>query len=158
MIAPEFPLGGLHDLRSRVLTWVCIPSQVYISCQVMICKAGDPTTRCSRGCINSTQTAPRWKREALSQTARHFISQGPLRLHGSAESGPSPGKSRRAPRRGRCVWGGLLTEPLVPRRPEPEPGVHRRVSPRGPGHDQRSGCVQNEGIQGQISAPGHPGE
>ncbi|TNM90580.1 hypothetical protein fugu_002869 [Takifugu bimaculatus] len=73
-----FKFIGLHD-------------QVYISCQVMMCKAGDPNTRCSRGCLNSSnRPAPRWKREAVSQSGRHFISQGPLRLRGSAESGELP--------------------------------------------------------------------
>uniref|UniRef100_H3CGN1 ZP domain-containing protein n=1 Tax=Tetraodon nigroviridis TaxID=99883 RepID=H3CGN1_TETNG len=71
-----FKFIGLHD-------------QVYISCQVMMCRAGDPNTRCSRGCIRPVQRIL-WKREAASETGRHFISQGPLRFLGSAESSPGP--------------------------------------------------------------------
>lgn len=98
-------------MKGRGLTCVCISSsQVYISCQVMMCKAGDPNTRCSRGCVNSL----RRKREAESETARHFISQGPLRLRGTAESGPSPGKNLRG-LHPRCrVCGPLLTGSLFP--------------------------------------------
>ena len=61
-------------------------SQVYISCSVMLCEAGNPNARCYKGCINSTQSgAGRRKREAVIQTARHYISQGPLRLRRSSE-------------------------------------------------------------------------
>ncbi|KAM6980499.1 uncharacterized protein FYW47_000213 [Aplochiton taeniatus] len=68
-----FKFIGLHD-------------QVYISCSVILCEAGEPNTRCSQGCINSTSS---WsdnhvhnhrKRAAIIQTAQHYISQGPLRL------------------------------------------------------------------------------
>ncbi|XP_034004771.1 oncoprotein-induced transcript 3 protein-like isoform X2 [Trematomus bernacchii] len=74
-----FQFIGLHD-------------QVYISCSVLMCEAGSSGTRCSQGCINSPLTGHHHhhrKREA--QSARHFISQGPLRLKRSAESTGSPG-------------------------------------------------------------------
>ncbi|KAL3992572.1 Bax inhibitor 1 [Sarotherodon galilaeus] len=62
-----FKFIGLHD-------------QVYISCSVMVCEAGNPNTRCSQGCINSTPNAHHHshcrKRGAIMQTAQHFISQG----------------------------------------------------------------------------------
>ncbi|XP_053186205.1 CUB and zona pellucida-like domain-containing protein 1 [Scomber japonicus] len=71
-----FKFIGLHD-------------QVYISCSVMMCEAGNPNTRCSQGCINSTRSGDHHhhhrKREAVIQSANHFISQGPLRLRRSAE-------------------------------------------------------------------------
>ncbi|XP_010773421.1 CUB and zona pellucida-like domain-containing protein 1, partial [Notothenia coriiceps] len=75
-----FKFLGLHD-------------QVYISCSVLICEAGSNGTRCSQRCINSPLTGHHHhrKREAISQSARHFISQGPLRLKRSAESTGSPG-------------------------------------------------------------------
>ncbi|XP_029937554.1 uncharacterized protein LOC115380476 [Myripristis murdjan] len=61
--------------------------QVYISCSVMVCEAGNPNTRCSQGCIKSTSPQSyshhRGKREAIIQTAKHFVSQGPLRLRSS---------------------------------------------------------------------------
>ncbi|XP_054627870.1 uncharacterized protein LOC129179067 isoform X2 [Dunckerocampus dactyliophorus] len=72
-----FKFIGLHD-------------QVYISCSVLVCEAGVPSTRCSRGCINSTWPGQEEhhyrKREAAIQSANHFVSQGPLRLKKSAES------------------------------------------------------------------------
>ncbi|XP_034056595.1 CUB and zona pellucida-like domain-containing protein 1 [Gymnodraco acuticeps] len=75
-----FQFIGLHD-------------QVYISCSVLMCEAGSSGTRCSQGCINSPLTGHHHhrKREAITQSARHFISQGPLRLKRSAESTGSPG-------------------------------------------------------------------
>ncbi|KAM4618112.1 uncharacterized protein O3C94_021980 [Discoglossus pictus] len=50
---------------------------VYVSCTVMLCKLGDPNTRCARGCVTSSQ---RGKRSLASETQQHYISQGPLRL------------------------------------------------------------------------------
>ncbi|KAM4744350.1 CUB and zona pellucida-like domain-containing protein 1 [Anableps anableps] len=69
-----FKFIGLHD-------------QVYISCTVMMCEAGNPNTRCSQGCINSTMhnSFSRRKREALIESGEHFISQGPLRLRREAD-------------------------------------------------------------------------
>ncbi|TDH17486.1 hypothetical protein EPR50_G00008900 [Perca flavescens] len=75
-----FKFIGLHD-------------QVYISCSVLICAAGSPSSRCSQGCLNSTSAGHqhhRRRREAATQTVRHFISQGPLRLRRAAESYKSP--------------------------------------------------------------------
>ncbi|XP_060924512.1 uncharacterized protein LOC132998782 [Limanda limanda] len=66
--------------------FIGLNNQVYISCSVMMCEAGNSNTRCSKGCINSTSTSPRRsKREAVIQSASHFVSQGPLRLRRSAE-------------------------------------------------------------------------
>ncbi|KAE8297752.1 hypothetical protein D5F01_LYC04393 [Larimichthys crocea] len=72
-----FKFIGLHD-------------QVYISCSVMMCEAGNPDTRCSQGCVNSTSNNRRGKREIVTQTLMHRISQGPLRLKRSAERTESP--------------------------------------------------------------------
>uniref|UniRef100_A0A087YIQ1 ZP domain-containing protein n=1 Tax=Poecilia formosa TaxID=48698 RepID=A0A087YIQ1_POEFO len=67
-----FKFIGLHD-------------QVYISCTVMMCEAGNPNTRCSRGCSNSTMHNFRNKREAVIESGKHFVSQGPLRLKREAD-------------------------------------------------------------------------
>ncbi|KAM4744349.1 CUB and zona pellucida-like domain-containing protein 1 [Anableps anableps] len=67
-----FKFIGLHD-------------QVYISCTVMMCEAGNPNTRCSQGCINSTMHNARRKREAVIESGTHFVSQGPLRLRREAD-------------------------------------------------------------------------
>uniref|UniRef100_UPI0037E8042A CUB and zona pellucida-like domain-containing protein 1 n=1 Tax=Semicossyphus pulcher TaxID=241346 RepID=UPI0037E8042A len=72
-----FKFIGLHD-------------QVYISCSVLMCQAGDPNTRCSQGCLNPTlSNNPRnykRKRAAVTQSTAHFISQGPLHLKRSVRS------------------------------------------------------------------------
>ncbi|XP_074522563.1 CUB and zona pellucida-like domain-containing protein 1 [Halichoeres trimaculatus] len=64
-----FKFIGLHD-------------QVYITCSVLVCRAGDPDTRCSQGCITSTTPSNalrgRQKRAVGTQSSLHHISQGPL--------------------------------------------------------------------------------
>ncbi|XP_019208334.1 ZP domain-containing protein [Oreochromis niloticus] len=79
-----FKFIGLHD-------------QVYISCSVMMCEAGNPDSRCSQGCINSTSNdhhhSHRRKRDSAIQTATHFVSQGPLRLKRSADISMSAGNN-----------------------------------------------------------------
>ncbi|XP_037651003.1 CUB and zona pellucida-like domain-containing protein 1 [Sebastes umbrosus] len=72
-----FKFIGLHD-------------QVYISCSVLMCEAGSHGTRCSKGCMSSSPWSGRRKREAVTQSSRHFLSQGPLRLRRSAEIIGSP--------------------------------------------------------------------
>ncbi|KAL0994910.1 hypothetical protein UPYG_G00129140 [Umbra pygmaea] len=69
-----FKFIGLHD-------------QVYISCAVILCEAGDPNSRCAQGCINGTS---RRRREDVMQTDSHYISQGPLRVRRSANSQAAP--------------------------------------------------------------------
>uniref|UniRef100_A0A3P9CZH2 Uncharacterized LOC106675719 n=1 Tax=Maylandia zebra TaxID=106582 RepID=A0A3P9CZH2_9CICH len=77
-----FKFIGLHD-------------QVYISCSVMMCEAGNPNSRCSQGCINSNNHhhSHRRKRDSAIQTAAHFVSQGPLRLKRSADTSMSAGNN-----------------------------------------------------------------
>ncbi|XP_070698870.1 ZP domain-containing protein-like [Pempheris klunzingeri] len=71
--------------------FIGLHNQVYINCLVLMCEAGASGTRCSQGCINSPRSGGRLrKREAVTQTARHLISQGPLRLRRSAERTESP--------------------------------------------------------------------
>ncbi|XP_019119063.1 CUB and zona pellucida-like domain-containing protein 1 [Larimichthys crocea] len=62
--------------------------QVYISCLVMMCERGNRKTRCALGCIESQRG--RVKREAVAQTSRHRIYQGPIRLKRSAGSTGGP--------------------------------------------------------------------
>ncbi|XP_077419563.1 uncharacterized protein LOC144050305 [Vanacampus margaritifer] len=79
-----------HEFRFSIeaFSFIGLHDHVYISCSVMMCEAGNPHTRCSRGCINDTWSDGhrRGKREAVIQSANHFVSQGPLRLKRSAES------------------------------------------------------------------------
>nr|XP_029131331.1 CUB and zona pellucida-like domain-containing protein 1 [Labrus bergylta] len=72
-----FKFIGLHD-------------QVYISCSVLMCQAGEPNTRCSQGCMAMNQGLDRRKRETVGQTSSHLVSQGPLRMRRSAERAESP--------------------------------------------------------------------
>lgn len=56
------------------------------------------------------------------------------------------------------VWGPPYDRVPLSGSPEPEPGVRRRVCPRGSGHDQRSGRVQNQDVHGPVPASAHAGE
>ncbi|KAL7406897.1 hypothetical protein ABVT39_028201 [Epinephelus coioides] len=89
-----------HDREFRfsmeAFKFIGMYDQVYISCSVMMCEAGVPNTRCSQGCINSVSVPgnlipSRRKRQAVTQSLRHLVSQGPLRFRRSAESTGNPG-------------------------------------------------------------------
>ncbi|XP_014889075.1 ZP domain-containing protein-like isoform X3 [Poecilia latipinna] len=67
-----FKFIGLHD-------------QVYISCTVMMCKSGNRNSRCSKGCVESPKHKARRNREAVIESGKHFVSQGPLRLKREAD-------------------------------------------------------------------------
>ncbi|XP_041073950.1 CUB and zona pellucida-like domain-containing protein 1 [Polyodon spathula] len=63
--------------------------QVYISCTVILCVAGDPSNRCAQGCTNGTSIGHHHRKRSLaSQSQRHFISQGPLRFARSSSGSP----------------------------------------------------------------------
>ncbi|XP_076123015.1 collagen alpha-1(XII) chain-like [Alosa pseudoharengus] len=69
------------QLGMKVFKFLGLHDQVFITCSVILCKAGVPGSRCSQGCTNSSVSGHRIsKREAPFQTAKHYISQGPLRL------------------------------------------------------------------------------
>ncbi|XP_041445828.1 uncharacterized protein LOC121402928 isoform X2 [Xenopus laevis] len=57
--------------------------EVYLSCTVILCKLGEPDTRCNKGCIKPLATIKegyRQRRNLASESQQHFISQGPLRI------------------------------------------------------------------------------
>lgn len=62
----------------------CVGLQVYITCTVILCVENITGTRCSQGCISHLNH--RGRREAVDQTSRHSISQGPLNLVTSSDS------------------------------------------------------------------------
>ncbi|XP_062404750.1 ZP domain-containing protein-like [Sardina pilchardus] len=67
--------------------------QVFITCSVILCEAGNPNTRCSQGCTNATASPAvhhHHRREAPIQTTSHYISQGPVRLGRSADTRDAP--------------------------------------------------------------------
>ncbi|XP_077443285.1 uncharacterized protein LOC144064523 isoform X2 [Stigmatopora argus] len=82
-----YPNSDQHEFKfsMEAFKFIGFHDQVYISCSVMMCEAGNPNTRCSQGCINTTLSHHNKKREAVIQSANHFVSQGPLRLQRSAE-------------------------------------------------------------------------
>uniref|UniRef100_A0A3Q2XHT3 Uncharacterized LOC109514461 n=1 Tax=Hippocampus comes TaxID=109280 RepID=A0A3Q2XHT3_HIPCM len=74
-----------HEFRFSIeaFQFIGLHDHVYISCSVLTCEAGNPHTRCSHGCIQTTWTDDyhhHVKREAVIQSAKHLVSQGPLRL------------------------------------------------------------------------------
>ncbi|XP_076144021.1 uncharacterized protein LOC143126005 [Alosa pseudoharengus] len=67
--------------------------QVFITCSVILCEAGNPNTRCSQGCTNATASPAvhhHHRREAPIQTTSHYVSQGPVRLSRSADIRDAP--------------------------------------------------------------------
>ncbi|XP_030233432.1 uncharacterized protein LOC115558989 [Gadus morhua] len=79
-----------HNKQFRIsidaFKFIGIHDQVYISCSVILCEAGNNNTRCAKGCVTSNQQHHRRKREAVIETGVHFISQGPLRLRSTPAS------------------------------------------------------------------------
>ncbi|XP_053305641.1 uncharacterized protein LOC128467924 [Spea bombifrons] len=73
--------------------------EVYVSCTVILCKFGDPNTRCSKGCLVRSSAEPdayRHKRSLTpeaSESLQHFISQGPLRMKRQSSKKDSGGSS-----------------------------------------------------------------
>lgn len=132
---------------------------MYISCSVMMCEAGNPNTRCSQGCNNSTRLNFRGKREAVTQTSRHFISQGPLRLRRSAELTESSGMKTESvsfTAHLTCLRSNFNCASLFSSdEPEPEPCIHRWMCPCSCCHDQCSVCVQSQDIKGPIPTSAH---
>ncbi|XP_063074794.1 CUB and zona pellucida-like domain-containing protein 1 [Engraulis encrasicolus] len=81
--------GNVVRFGMKAFKFIGLHDQVFITCSVILCEAGNPNTRCSQGCSNTT-AAPavhhHHRREASAapiQTLRHYISQGPLRLRRS---------------------------------------------------------------------------
>ncbi|XP_076145655.1 ZP domain-containing protein-like [Alosa pseudoharengus] len=69
------------QLGMKAFKFIGLHDQVFITCLVILCQAGVPGSRCSQGCTNSSTPGHQIsKREAPIQTAKHHISQGPLRL------------------------------------------------------------------------------
>ncbi|KAJ8283082.1 hypothetical protein COCON_G00056010 [Conger conger] len=66
----------------QAFKFIGMHTEVYMSCSVMLCLAGDPNTRCAQGCISQSHVV---KRSVPGQTARHDIMQGPLRLKRSSD-------------------------------------------------------------------------
>ncbi|XP_030633821.1 CUB and zona pellucida-like domain-containing protein 1 [Chanos chanos] len=70
----------------QAFKFIGLYDQVFITCSIILCEAGNPNTRCSEGCSNTTaafSVPHRHRRDAPIQTGNHYISQGPLRLRRS---------------------------------------------------------------------------
>ncbi|XP_066559039.1 ZP domain-containing protein-like [Amia ocellicauda] len=65
-------------------------NEVYISCTVILCQAGNPFTRCAQGCSTGiTARHHHHRRQVSAETGRHSISQWPLHLARSLGSAVS---------------------------------------------------------------------
>ncbi|CAH2326039.1 Hypothetical predicted protein [Pelobates cultripes] len=91
----NFP-GTRTQLRFGIEAFAFIGDyeEVYVSCTVILCKLGDPNTRCAQGCTSksSETNAHRRRRSLTSESLQHFISQGPLRMKRQSPNQDSDGK------------------------------------------------------------------
>ena len=53
---------------------------VYLQCKIAVCGAGDPSSRCSRGCVGQSQRGAD-PVGAAEEQAEHFQMVGPLEIH-----------------------------------------------------------------------------
>ncbi|KAK1159639.1 hypothetical protein AOXY_G21008 [Acipenser oxyrinchus oxyrinchus] len=86
--------GSLKEFRFglEAFSFIGDYEQVYITCTVLLCGAGDPKTRCAQGCTNSSSS--RRRRSLVSETQRRSISQGPLRLARTSSGSPGSNLNR----------------------------------------------------------------
>ncbi|XP_051512490.1 oncoprotein-induced transcript 3 protein-like [Myxocyprinus asiaticus] len=87
--------------------------EVYISCSVILCVEGSPNSRCAQGCLR--QTSHKHRRDLNQETARHYITQGPLRVlrqtHNSAAASEKGGSVHVSTSTG--VFAGLFIVCIV---------------------------------------------
>ncbi|XP_061434629.1 IgGFc-binding protein-like [Lethenteron reissneri] len=65
--------------------------QVFVHCDVIVCKVGEPNTRCKQGCLRTGGGSARRRRSALEDTVQsevHTVSRGPLVYGEPAERSP----------------------------------------------------------------------
>ncbi|XP_063294515.1 uncharacterized protein LOC134579228 [Pelobates fuscus] len=84
------------NTRSRfgleAFTFIGNYEEVYVSCTVILCKLGDPNTRCARGCVARSSRRRRSLTAEATESLQHFISQGPLRMKRQSLNQDSGGK------------------------------------------------------------------
>ncbi|XP_075139716.1 uncharacterized protein LOC142214666 [Leptodactylus fuscus] len=69
-------------------------SEVYMSCTMILCKLGEPGTRCTQGCITkSSGDSHRQRRSLSSESQQHYISQGPITMKRQSPSNTDLGGS-----------------------------------------------------------------
>ncbi|XP_019646875.1 PREDICTED: uncharacterized protein LOC109487337 [Branchiostoma belcheri] len=79
---------------------------VYVHCEVMVCDAADPGSRCAQGCVTRRKRA---SDEKVDMIGRHMIYLGPIILD-EEESGISPSSASRAML---AAGGGLMAASVV---------------------------------------------
>ncbi|XP_078692141.1 oncoprotein-induced transcript 3 protein-like [Branchiostoma floridae x Branchiostoma belcheri] len=79
------PNPAVQRFGFQVFRFVDDQPVVYVHCEVVVCNATDPNSRCAQGCISNARS-----KRALQMTGRHFISQGPLVYGGNVEKGWGP--------------------------------------------------------------------
>lgn len=88
LIVHPVPHGRMFRFSIEAFKFLGLHDQVFVSCVVMMCEAGNPHSRCSRGCQPGTSRA---KRDAPIESGTHYVSQGPLRMKRSVEIAGSTG-------------------------------------------------------------------
>ncbi|XP_016364702.1 CUB and zona pellucida-like domain-containing protein 1 [Sinocyclocheilus rhinocerous] len=67
-----------YDFQLQAFKFTGGFDEVYISCSVILCAKDSLNSRCAQGCLG--QAARRRRRDVSQETARHYITQGPLRV------------------------------------------------------------------------------
>ncbi|XP_062405710.1 uncharacterized protein LOC134095993 [Sardina pilchardus] len=80
----EFPHGPLnYNFEIQAFKFTGEFDEVFISCSVILCEAGNPNSRCAQGCVSDASR--RRKRDTALETASHFLTMGPFRTARDAQ-------------------------------------------------------------------------
>lgn len=71
------PRDSTAQFRFNAFGFLSSYSVIYLQCEVTVCKVGDPSSRCSRGCAGRG-----WRGAgAAEEQAQHLQVVGPLEIH-----------------------------------------------------------------------------
>ncbi|XP_041917822.1 deleted in malignant brain tumors 1 protein-like isoform X1 [Alosa sapidissima] len=80
----EFPHGPMnYNFEIQAFKFTGEFDEVFISCSVILCEAGNPNSRCAQGCVKDASR--RRKRGTGLETASHFLTMGPFRVARNAQ-------------------------------------------------------------------------
>ncbi|XP_045710484.1 deleted in malignant brain tumors 1 protein-like [Phyllostomus hastatus] len=78
--------GNTAKFKFDAFSFLSSYDVVYLQCKVAVCQAGDPSSRCSRGCVGRSQRSV-GPVGATEERAEHFQTVGPLEIHrGTSQS------------------------------------------------------------------------
>ncbi|XP_035685573.1 uncharacterized protein LOC118422164 [Branchiostoma floridae] len=83
---------------------------VYVHCEVMVCNAADPGSRCAKGCVSRRK---RTAGEKIDMIGRHVIRMGPIIVDDSEAAESNPRDRRSAAWSLLAAGGGLMALALV---------------------------------------------